>query len=98
VSRDVIVDEKPAFGTIELSSSSKKEEEGARGLSHVSPPIQMGAGDIPTGKSGIQLDAGDILTGKSGTGREESIGPSRVLTQGAVASQNPSQNSLSILT
>jgi hypothetical protein len=38
VSRDVIVDEKPAFGTIELSSGSKKEEEGARGLSHVSPP------------------------------------------------------------
>ncbi len=34
VSRDVIVDEKPAFGTIELSSDSKKEEEGARGLSH----------------------------------------------------------------
>jgi hypothetical protein len=35
VSRDVIVNEKPAFGTIELSSGSKKEEEGARDLSHV---------------------------------------------------------------
>ncbi len=38
VSRDVIVNEKPAFGTIELSSGLKKEEEGARDLSHVSPP------------------------------------------------------------
>jgi hypothetical protein len=38
VSRDVIVNEKPTFGTIELSSGSKKEEEGARDLSHVSPP------------------------------------------------------------
>jgi hypothetical protein len=38
VSHDVIVNEKPAFKTIELSSGSKKEEEGARDLSHVSPP------------------------------------------------------------
>jgi hypothetical protein len=87
VSCDVIVDEKPAFGTIELNSSSKKEEEGARGLSHVSPPTQMGARDIHTGKSGTQLGAGDIPTGKSGIGREESNGPSGVLTRGAVASQ-----------
>jgi hypothetical protein len=87
VSRDVIVDENPAFGTIELSFGSKKEEEGARGLSHVSPPTQMGAGDIPTGKSGTQPDARDILTGKSDTGREESSGPSGVLTKGATTSQ-----------
>jgi hypothetical protein len=87
VSRDVIVNEKPAFGTIELSSGSKKEEEGACDLSHVSPPTQMGAGDIPTGKFGTQPGAGDILTGKSGTGREESSGPSGVLTRGAAASQ-----------
>ncbi len=73
MSGDVIVNEKPAFETIELSSSSKKEEEGVRGLSHVSPPTQMGAGDIPTGKSG--------------TGREESSGPSGVLTRGTSASQ-----------
>jgi hypothetical protein len=73
VSCDVIVNEKLAFGTIELSSGSKKEEEGARDLSHVSPPTQMGAGDIPTGKSG--------------TGREESNGPSKVLTRVAAASQ-----------
>ncbi len=73
VSRDVIVNKKPAFGTIELSSGSKKEEEGARDLSHVSPLTQMGARDIPMGKSG--------------TGREESNGPSRVLTRGAAASQ-----------
>jgi hypothetical protein len=72
VSRDVIVNEKPAFGSIELSSGSKKEE-GARNRSHVSPPIQMGVGDIPTGKSGI--------------GREESSGPSGVLTWGAAGSQ-----------
>ncbi len=39
----------------------------------MNPPIQMGAGDIPTGKSG--------------TGRKESNGPSGVLTWGAVASQ-----------
>jgi hypothetical protein len=52
VSCDVIVNKKPTFRTIELSSSSKKEEEGACDLSHVSPPTQMGAGDIPTGKSG----------------------------------------------
>jgi hypothetical protein len=57
VSRDVIVNEKLAFGTIELSSGSKKEEEGARDLSHVSPPTQMGAGDIPTGKSGTRKAA-----------------------------------------
>jgi hypothetical protein len=87
VSRDVIVDEKPAFETIELSSSSKKEEEGAHGLSHVSPPTQMGAGDILTGKSGTQLGARDILTRKSGIGREESSGPSGVLTRGAATSQ-----------
>jgi hypothetical protein len=87
VSRDIIVNEKPAFGTIELSSGSKKEKEGARGLSHVSPPTHMGAGDIPMGKSGTQLGAGDILTKKSGTGREESSGPSRVLTQGTATSQ-----------
>jgi hypothetical protein len=73
VSRDIIVDEKPTFKTIELSSGSKKEEEGAHDPSHVSPPTHMGAGDIPTGKSG--------------TGREESNGPSRVLTWGAAASQ-----------
>jgi hypothetical protein len=73
VSRDVIVDEKLVFGTIEVSSGSKKEEEGARGLSHVNPPIQMGVGDIPTGKSG--------------TGREESNGQSGVLTWGATTSQ-----------
>jgi hypothetical protein len=73
VSCDVIVNEKPAFGTIELSSGSKKEEEGARDLSHVSPPTQMGARDIPTGKSG--------------TRREESNDLSRVLTRGAIASQ-----------
>jgi len=73
VSHDVIVDKKPAFGTIELSSGSKKEKEGARDPSHVSLPTQMGAGDIPTGKSS--------------TGREESNGPSGVLTWGAVASQ-----------
>jgi hypothetical protein len=41
VSRDIIVNEKPAFGTIELSSGSKKEEQGARDFSHVSPPTQM---------------------------------------------------------
>jgi hypothetical protein len=87
VSRDVIVDKKPAFGTIELSSSSKKEEEGVRGLSHVNPPTQMGAGDIQTGKSGTQPSARYIPTGKSGTRREESSGPSGVLTQGAAASQ-----------
>jgi hypothetical protein len=69
VSRDVIVNEKPAFGT----SGSKKEEQGARDLSHVSPPTQMDAGNIPTGKSG--------------TGREESNGPSGVLTWGATTSQ-----------
>ncbi len=73
VSRDVIVNEKPAFGTIEPSSGSKKEEEGARDLSHVSPPTQMGAGDIPTGKSGI--------------GRKESSGSLGVLTRGAAVSQ-----------
>ncbi len=67
VSRDVIVNEKPAFGTIELSSGSKKEEEGARDLSHVSLPTQMGVGDIPTGKSSI--------------GREESNGSLGVLTR-----------------
>jgi hypothetical protein len=87
VSRDVIVNEKPAFRTIELSCDSKKEEEGARGLSHVSPRTQMGTGDIPTGKSGIQLGTGDILTGKSSIGREESSGLSGVLTGGAAASQ-----------
>jgi len=38
VSRDVIVNEKPTFGTIELSFGSKKEEEDARDLSDVSPP------------------------------------------------------------
>ncbi len=73
VSRDIIVDEKPTFRTIELSSGSKKEEEGAHDPSHVSPPTQMGAGDIPTGKSG--------------TGREESNGPSGVLAWGAAGSQ-----------
>jgi hypothetical protein len=101
VFRDIIVDEKHAFGTIELSSSSKKEEEGARGLSHVSLPThmgvrdiptgksdtQLGAGDIPMGKSDTQLGAGDIPTGKSGTGKEESSSPSRVLTRGAATSQ-----------
>jgi hypothetical protein len=87
VSRDVIIDEKPAFRTIELSSGLKKEEEGARGLSHVSPPTQMGTRDIPTGKSSTQLGAGDILTGKSSIGREESSGPLGVLTGGATASQ-----------
>jgi hypothetical protein len=87
VSRNVIVDEKPAFGIIELSCDSKKEEEGARGLSHVSPPTQMGTGDIPTRKSGTQLGGGDILTGKSGIGRKESSGPSGVLTGGAAARQ-----------
>jgi hypothetical protein len=61
VSRDVIVNEKPAFGTIELTSGSKKEEQGTHDLSHVSPPTQMDVGNIPTGKSG--------------TGREESNGP-----------------------
>ncbi len=73
VSRDVIVDEKPAFGTIELGSGSKKEEEGARDPSHVNPPTQMGAGDIPMRKFG--------------TGREESSGPLGVLTRGATTSQ-----------
>jgi len=73
VFHDVIVDEKLAFGTIELSFGSKKEEEGARDPSHVSPPTQMGAGNIPTRKSG--------------TGRKESSDPSRVLTRGAAASQ-----------
>jgi hypothetical protein len=87
VSRDIIVDEKLAFGTIELSCDSKKEEEGARGFSHVSPPTQMGTGNIPTGKSSIQLGIGDILTGKSGIGREESSGPSVVFIGGAAASQ-----------
>jgi hypothetical protein len=87
VSRDVIIDEKPTFGTIELSCDSKKEEEGARGLSHVSPPTQMGTRDIPTRKFGTQLGAGDILTGKSSIGREESSGPSGVLTGGAAKSQ-----------
>jgi hypothetical protein len=33
------------------------------------------------------MGAGDIPTGKSGTGREESSGPSGVLTRGAAASQ-----------
>jgi hypothetical protein len=33
------------------------------------------------------MGAGDILTGKSGTGREESSGPSGVLTRGAATSQ-----------
>jgi len=73
VSRDVIANEKPTFGTIELSSGSKKEEEGACDLSHVSPPTQMGAGDIPTRKSS--------------TRREESSGPSGVLTRGVATSQ-----------
>jgi hypothetical protein len=73
VSRDVIIDEKPAFRTIELNFGSKKEEVGACGLRHVSPPTQMGAGDIPIGKFG--------------TGREESSGLSGVLTRGAAASQ-----------
>jgi hypothetical protein len=73
VSRDVIVNEKPTFGTIELSSGSKKEEEGARDLSHVSPPTQMGARDIPTRKSG--------------TKRKKSSSSSGVFTQGATASQ-----------
>jgi hypothetical protein len=78
VSRDVIVDEKPTFGTIELSSGSKKEE-GASDPNHVSPPTHMGTRDIPTGKSG--------------TGREESSGLSGVLTRGAAASQKtPSPN------
>ncbi|CAK9868015.1 unnamed protein product [Sphagnum jensenii] len=62
----------PAFGTIELNSRSKKEER-AHDLSHVSPPIQMGAGNIPMGKFG--------------TGREESNGPLGVLTQGPTVSQ-----------
>jgi hypothetical protein len=87
VSRDVIVDEKLAFRTIELSSALKKEEEGAHGLSHVSPPTHMGAGDIPTGKSSTQPGAGDIPTWKFGTGREESSDPSRVLSRGAATSQ-----------
>jgi transposase InsO family protein len=56
VSRDVIVNKKPAFETIELIFGSKKEEEGARDLSHVSPPTQMGARDIPTGTSGTYSD------------------------------------------
>jgi hypothetical protein len=73
VSCDVIIDEKPAFGTIELNSGSKKEEEGAHDPSHVSPRTQMGVRDIPMGKSR--------------TRREESNGPSGVLTRGAVASQ-----------
>jgi hypothetical protein len=80
VSRDVIVDEKLAFGTIELSCDSKEEEEGTRGLSHVSPPTQMGIGDMP-------IRAGDILTGKSGIGKEENSGPSGVLTGGTATSQ-----------
>jgi hypothetical protein len=87
VSRDVIVNEKLAFRTIELSSGSKKEEEGAHGLSHVSPPTQMGAGDILTGKSGTQPSAGDIPTGKSSTRKEESNGPSGVFTRGATGRQ-----------
>jgi hypothetical protein len=80
VSRDVIVDEKLAFGTIELSCDLKEEEEGARGLSHVSPLTQMGTGDMPIG-------AGDILTGKFSIGRKESSDPSGVLTGGAATSQ-----------
>jgi hypothetical protein len=94
VSRDVIVDEKPAFGTIELGYDSKKEEEGARGLSHVSPPTQMGIGDIPTGKSGTQLGAGDILTRKSSIGRRKAAAHQESL-QGE---QQQAKNSLSRLT
>jgi hypothetical protein len=54
IARDVIVNETQSQTsvTVELSSGEEKGESGgARGLSCVSPPIQMGAGDTSAEES-----------------------------------------------
>jgi transposase InsO family protein len=50
IARDVIVNETQSQTsvTVELSSGEEKGSGGARGLSRVSPPTQMGAGDTST--------------------------------------------------